>query len=396
MSLSPAGLLTFGPPPARPQPPVMRTPRSVDIDITARCNARCLYCYHFDAPGGDAADLPTAEWLRFFSELGRLGVMDVTLAGGEPFIREDLKELIDGIVTNRMRFSILSNGALLTDDMAAYLAATGRCNGVQISVDGSRAEVHDAARGAGSFEGAMRALDILRRHDLPAQVRVTVHHFNVDDLETTAELLLDELGLPAFGTNSAGYLGSCRLHADDLMLTTAERQQAMETLVALERRYPRRIEAAAGPLTDAQMWARMEEARLTSAAAFPNGGRLTACGCPSSRLAVRADGVIVVCNLLPTLELGRINRDDLQEIWLRHPVLRRHRDRHGVSLRGFELCAGCPYTDFCTGNCPATALTLTGEIDAPNPESCLRTYLRDGGKLVAIPSAVAAADQPDA
>ena len=47
--------------------------------------------------------------------------MEVTLAGGEPFIREDLKEIIGGIVRNRMRFAILSNGTLITDEMAAFL-----------------------------------------------------------------------------------------------------------------------------------------------------------------------------------------------------------------------------------------------------------------------------------
>ena len=277
---------------------VMRTPRSVDIDITARCNARCLYCYHFDAPGGDAADLPTSEWLTFFDELGRLGVMDVTLAGGEPFMREDLPELIDRIDANRMRFTILSSGALLTDDLAAHLAGTGRCNGVQISVDGSRAEVHDAARGTGSFAGAVRALHILQRHAIPSPVRVTVQHFNVDDLEATAAFLLEDLGLPRISTNAAGYLGSCRRNADGLMLSPAERLRAMETLLVLERRYPGRVQASAGPLADAHRWRRMEAARREGAPAFPDGGRLAACGCPLSKLAVRADGVIVVCTML--------------------------------------------------------------------------------------------------
>jgi MoaA/NifB/PqqE/SkfB family radical SAM enzyme len=69
---------------------VMRTPRSLDIEITARCNLRCRYCYFFNNPAVEYRDLPTDEWLRFFDELGSLGVMNVTLAGGEPFIREDL------------------------------------------------------------------------------------------------------------------------------------------------------------------------------------------------------------------------------------------------------------------------------------------------------------------
>lgn len=64
---------------------IIRTPRSVDIDITNRCNLRCRYCYHFSSAGDVDMDLPKAEWLSFFKELNQCAVMNVNLAGGEPF-----------------------------------------------------------------------------------------------------------------------------------------------------------------------------------------------------------------------------------------------------------------------------------------------------------------------
>src|SRR3989339_616091 len=112
---------------------VMRTPRSLTIEITARCNLRCRYFYFFNNPVVEYRDLPADEWLKFFDELGSLGVMEVILAGGEPFIREDLRLLIDGIVRNRMRFAFLSNGGLISDETATFLAGTGRCDYVQES-----------------------------------------------------------------------------------------------------------------------------------------------------------------------------------------------------------------------------------------------------------------------
>jgi SynChlorMet cassette radical SAM/SPASM protein ScmE len=356
--------------------------RAVEIAVTARCNARCLYCYHFDNPNVRYEDLPTAEWLAFFAELGRLGVQDVTLAGGEPLMREDIVELVDGVVAAGLRFTVLSNGALLTDELAAHLAGTGRCDGVQISVDGSRAEVHDAARGEGSFEGAVRALRILKRHEIRPSARVTVHRHNVDDLEATAVLLLDELGLPAIGTNAAGPMGSCALNEDGLRLTVAERERAMRTLVGLAARYPGRVQAAAGPLADARMWARMEAARREEAPPFDGGGRLTGCGCAWSKLAALADGSIVVCPMLPHLVLGRVGYDDVAELWCSHPVLQRHRGRRERPLAAFAHCESCTYQAYCTGNCPGPAFTLTGQVDAPAPDACLRDYLAAGGRMV--------------
>ena len=200
---------------------VMRTPRTVDIEITARCNLRCRYCYFFQNPDVEYRDLPTDEWLAFFDELGSLGVMDVTLAGGEPFLRDDLPALLEGVVRNRMRFSLLSNGSLIDDKIAAFLAGTRRCDHVQVSVDGSRAEIHDACRGDGSFDGAIRGIRTLQRHRVNVAVRLTIHRHNVHDLENIARLLLEDLGLPSFSTNAAGYLGACRLNAEDVLLNCA-------------------------------------------------------------------------------------------------------------------------------------------------------------------------------
>jgi len=120
-----------------PAPRVMRTPRHLDLELSARCNLRCRYCYYFDNPAVPYEDLPTGEWLQFFRELGSLGVMDVTLAGGEPFIRPDLPELLEGLVSSGLRFSLLSNGPLIDDEIARVIAASGRCDYVQVSLDGS-------------------------------------------------------------------------------------------------------------------------------------------------------------------------------------------------------------------------------------------------------------------
>jgi SynChlorMet cassette radical SAM/SPASM protein ScmE len=289
--------------------------------------------------------------------------------------------LIEGIVCNRMRFNILSNGTLINDSIAALLADTDRCDSVQISIDGSGPETHDVCRGKGSFERALKGIKALQRHNVPVAVRVTIHHHNVHDLEAVAHLLLDDLGLPAFSTNSAGYLGSCRGNAGDIMLTTQDRQEAMEILLVLAQKYNGRISAQAGPLAEGAMWCKMEQARERGTPAFPNGGALTACGCHNSKINIRADGIITPCCMLPHMELGRINRNSLTAIWQHHPDLNGLRRRYTIPLSAFEFCDGCPYITYCTGNCPGLAYTLIGDVNHPSPDACLRRFLKDGGKV---------------
>jgi radical SAM protein with 4Fe4S-binding SPASM domain len=100
-----------------------------------------------------------------------------------------------------------------------------------------------------------------------------------------------------------------------------------------------------------------------------------------TRLGVRADGVMVPCILISSIELGRVNQDDLQEVWQKHPELNKLRERRRIPLNAFEFCRGCEYTNYCSGGCPATAYEIEGDQNHPSPDACLRRFLAQGGKL---------------
>ncbi|NIM89672.1 MAG: SynChlorMet cassette radical SAM/SPASM protein ScmE [Candidatus Aminicenantes bacterium] len=359
----------------------MSTPKSIELAITNRCNLRCKYCSHFTSAGDVNRDVPKEEWLQFFEELNRCAVMNVTIEGGEPFCREDLKKLIRGIIRNRMRFNILSNGTLITDEMAAFLASTGRCDGVQVSIDGSMPATHDIFRGKGNFLRAIQGIKTLQKHNIPVSVRVTIHKQNVNDLEAVARLLLEDIRLPGFSTNSASFMGLCRQNVDDVQLTVDDRMQAMKSLMNLNRKYKGRISAAAGPLAEARNWLEMEQALQEGKKSLPGRGYLISCGGVMNKLAVRADGVIVPCIQMSHLELGRIIKDSLREIWQNHPELTRLRKRLNIPLSNFEFCQDCKYINYCGGNCPALAYTILGKENHPSPDACLRKFLDDGGRL---------------
>jgi SynChlorMet cassette radical SAM/SPASM protein ScmE len=308
-------------------------------------------------------------------------VMNVTLSGGEPFYRKDLREIIASIVENRMRFAILSNGTLIEPEMASFLASTGRCNHVQVSIDGATAAVHDSFRGKGNFVRALDGIRTLQRFHVPVAVRVTIHRKNVHELDAVARLLLEEIGLRSFSTNAASYMGLSRENAEQTQLTVEERSEAMETLVDLAEKYPNRITATAGPLADARTWVEMKEASLEGKPRMPDRGFLTGCGGPFQNIAVQADGTYVPCSQLGHIALGKINRDDLCDIWLNHPALWEFRNRRLIPLSSIAFCKECPYIDYCTGNCPALAYNLTGEVNQPSPDACLRLFEQQGGRL---------------
>ena len=356
-------------------PKVLSAPNKVDIAITGRCNLSCRYCFYADEMVA-LDDLPTERWLAFFEELGGLAVQRVTLTGGEVFTRPDLFELIDSVIANRMRYSLLSNGTLITErviDEFGIGRRRLRLDSIQVSIDGSRAEIHNRSR-PNSFDRALRGLRLLVAADFPVTVRVTINRHNVDDLEEIARLLLEDVGLPSFSTNEASPCGIMEREGASVMLTPAQREQAMETLTALAARYDGRINAQAGPLALARQFRLVEEQMAKGRTEIPGRGTLSACGGPFDKIDVLHDGTIVPCTWLDTLHLGTIGEDDLQEIWLHHPLLHQMRRRHTIPLETLETCRGCPYQGFCTGGCPGVTMFLTGELNARNPMDCYRVH----------------------
>jgi SynChlorMet cassette radical SAM/SPASM protein ScmE len=352
---------------------IMSSPKHVDIAITGKCNLACQYCFYADEMAA-RTNLPTERWLSFFDELGRLGVMTVCLTGGEVFTRPDLFELIDGIIANRMRYSLLSNGTMITEETLKQFEIgkrRQRLNSIQISVDGSSAEVHDLSRPK-SFGRALRGLKLLKEAGYPVTVRVTVNRHNVDDLENVARLLLDEVGLSSFSTNEAYACGATDRTEGNIILTPAQRKQAGEVLARLSNQYDQRIDALAGPLVLAQELKTMDEMLASGQTSWSGRGTLSACGGVFSKLGVMHDGTIVPCNILSTLTLGTIGIESLQDVWLNHPTMIAMRQRYEIPLSSLETCKDCVYQGFCTGGCPAGALYANGDLDTRNPMSCYR------------------------
>jgi SynChlorMet cassette radical SAM/SPASM protein ScmE len=360
---------------------LMNTPKKIDLDITSRCNLRCSYCYYFSSDGDTGVDLPLEQWLQFFEECNRCAVTEVCLCGGEPLIREDFKEFVEGVVKNRMRFSVLSNGTLINDDIVEFLKSTKRCNSFQVSIDGPGPESHDACRGKGSFEKALRGLRILMNHKMPATVRVTIHKHNVRQLDEIAKLLLEDVGLPSFSTNSASHAGLCRQNEADVQLGVEDYSYAMEKLLELNKKYSNRIGAQAGPLASVKHWLEIEDAIKNGVESLPNCGYLRSCGGVFANLAVRSDGTLVPCSQINHTELGKINEVDLKDIWQNHPELKSLRARRDMTLDVFDYCKECKFIPYCRGGCPAMAYNLAGNENVPSPDACYKRFLEMGGKL---------------
>jgi len=366
----------------RNYPHINDAPDTLDISLTGKCNLHCDYCFYANEMNV-RPDLSTKEWFEFFNELGGLAVRELILSGGELFVRRDLWEIIDHIIDNRMRYSILSNGTLITEETIENFnigKRRKRLNSIQVSIDGSCPEIHDKSRGAGSFDKAIRGLRLLKEGGFPVTSRVTINRYNVDDLENVTKLLLEDIGLNSFGTNDAIPMGSGCDNRSSIVLLPDQKVKAMKVLRELEIKYKGRIHASAGPQAKWKSYGEMEHAKATGEKSKRwKMGYLTACGCMFNKLSVHHDGIISPCNMLPGLEMGRINKDSIKSIWQNHKILTDLKERRSIPMSDLEECKGCDWTEFCNGSCPGLPYTTRGDFNLPNMHDCYRRFLNETG-----------------
>jgi SynChlorMet cassette radical SAM/SPASM protein ScmE len=363
---------------------LLNRPKEIEIAITNRCNLTCKYCSNYRSPAYNHPEFTLQIFEKFMHYLMTNRIKKVVLTGGEPFIREDIFGIISVLHKYSIRFSILTNGTLITENISQFIASTNLCDKVQISIDGADAETHDSFCGKGSFDAAINGLQFLIKNSINVRARITIHKKNVYKIREIVSFVLNDLKIKSLSTNSASFLGKCKRNSRNIQLSVPERQFAMMALVDLTKQYPNRVLAASGPLADAIIWTQMEKARSSGKKGFKNCGQLSGCGCTYYYLSVRADGTIVPCLHLSHIELGNIERDELLTVWQSHPNLKSLRERVNIPLTEIKFCEGCGYLPFCTGNCPAIPYNMFGDLNHPNPHDCLRNFFIDGGSVQAL------------
>ncbi len=81
------------------------------INITDRCCFRCIMCNQWE--NRDKNELTLDEWREIFQQFKENGIKEVAISGGEPFLREDIMEIIAYLKMLGFKVSIITNGYLL-------------------------------------------------------------------------------------------------------------------------------------------------------------------------------------------------------------------------------------------------------------------------------------------
>jgi AdoMet-dependent heme synthase len=313
--------------------------------VTERCNLKCRHCYQNEVPpemtcsmicdGISNVYAAIEGWIKEYN----IDISPVIhFTGGEPLLRKDIFQITRHAQKLGLSVSFMSNGTLITDEIAGKLKENG-ISDIQVSLDGLE-EVHDSIRGIGSFQRAVRGIEILIKNGVDTNINLTLSRINSHQLPGVIKLA-EDIGIDVVSFSRLVPCGNGSALMND-MLTLQEIRDIYQQFLSYRNKSVEIISrdplatvvAYKGEIPDAD---------------FPVGG----CAAGVFGITVTSDGSVMPCRRMD-LVIGNIAEQSFRELWAESDVLwsLRNRDEYKGN------CGKCLYWAICRG-CRAVALAVS-------------------------------------
>jgi radical SAM protein with 4Fe4S-binding SPASM domain len=329
----------------------LNIPLSVQLDLTYRCNERCVHCY---LDHDDHGEMTTSEIKHLLDEMADAGVFILTLSGGEIFLRKDFFDLLEHARCLMFCVKLKTNAVLIRENEAARLRDLG-VESVQISIYSHRPEVHDAITLIpGSLKRSVNAIRFLKSQGLKVIIANVLMTQNRQDYPGVRALAA-ELGV------------ECTL--DPTITPMMDGNRSVLDL-AVDQGTLRQV------FRDADLVGDVDE--FCAIPAKPGESELDSAPCSAGHTAcyVSPYGDVFPCVQFP-LPTGNVRQQRFVDIW-------RHSDQmnevRSIRLKDLTTCTSCTHVGTCT-RCPGLAY-MEGNMRGPSTQDCEKSFARTG-----VPSA---------
>ncbi len=318
--------------------------------ITEACNLKCRHCYQDEAQSKinpmsnlyQTVDIMSSA-LETWKKKGRLSI-----TGGEPFLYPDEVILLLSYIEANKNFaavSILTNGTLVSEDLALELSKFNKIREIQVSIDGHNSATHDGIRGNGAFERSLNGIELLRKQNVNVAIMFTLNKLNANQVSPILDLA-NNIGVQYLTIERYTPMG--KSDKDALTLNPTELEKAYRS--AYEKWLQLKQEGSKLKLrTSRPLWHLINDSL---------GGF---CPVGYSCLTIMPDGTVYPCRRLP-IDLGNLYTDGIYKIWYTSPVLWSIRRKNRMESE----CGHCDDLSQC-GGCRAAAYAINGDYLGKDP-----------------------------
>jgi AdoMet-dependent heme synthase len=326
-------------------------PLSVHLDITYRCNERCVHCY---LDHDDHGEMTTAEIADLLTQLADAGVFFLTLSGGEVLMRRDFFAIVEHARRLLFNVKVKTNGVMIREAEAKRLRELG-VEQIQISVYSHRAEVHDAiTKVPGSLKRTIEAIRFLKARGLKVVIANVLMGQNFGD-NAGVMALARELGVPYTLDPTI----TPKMDGDTSILNLRVGGSGLQQIFH-ERAVVGDVEEFCAPPPP------------------PGDDIMDGYPCSAGHTAcyISPYGDVFPCVQFP-LPCGNVRKAKFLDIWRDSRQLTEVRS---IRARDLHVCSSCAHVGTCT-RCPGLAY-MEGNMRGPSTADCEKSFQRTG-----VPSA---------
>jgi AdoMet-dependent heme synthase len=326
-------------------------PLALHLDITYRCNERCIHCY---LDHDDHGELTTAEIKDVLDQAAAAGTFFLTLSGGEVLMRRDFFEILEHARHLMFNVRIKTNGVMIGAREARKMREFG-VEHIQISVYSHRPEVHDAiTKLPGSLIRTIAAIRFIQSQGLKVTIANVLMRGNSSD-HAGVQALARELG----ATYTLDPTITPKIDGDTSILALRIPGSQLNAVF--------HTEALVGNVED--FCAPPPPAGEDVMEGYP-------CSAGHTAAYISPYGDVTPCVQFP-LPSGNIRRQRFLDIWRNSPELN---DVRSIRAKDLPVCSTCSHVGTCT-RCPGLAY-MEGSMRGPSTADCEKSFQRTG-----IPSA---------
>ncbi|MCJ7595683.1 MAG: radical SAM protein [Desulfobacterales bacterium] len=327
-----------------------RIPVHGSLELTFRCNLRCVHCYcNLSAGDRDALtnELTTEEVYHILDQIAEAGCLWLLITGGEPLLRKDFLEIYGYAKKRGFLITLFTNGTSITRRIADHLAEW-RPHLVEISLYGATKETYESiTRVPGSFDRCNRGIDLLLERELPLGLKTMAMTLNHGEISLIKEYA-DNLGVrfrfdPALNPRLDGAKTPCHYRLSP------------EEVVALDRMDEKR----------AGEWRAFCERAIRPY----HSDDLFLCGAGVSTFHIDPYGKMSACEMIRSQSFD-LRKGSFEKGW--HESLPRFL---AVKAEGPYPCGRCELMPLC-GQCPGWSHLEHGDLETSVAYLCRIAHLR--------------------
>lgn len=311
----------------------MKTDYNIAWEVAEDCNHNCFYCYNFwrnDNATPCNNKNQEIDFKKIVDKLISLHPVSVSITGGEPLVVfKYIKEHIARLTENSIFIRLLTNGSLITDEIASFLAQ--HHIQVMVSFPTSNSEQFLTITKKNSYESVLRGLDILKKYNVDVLINIVVCTINLNSMEKTADFLIDRYGYQTIYFSRATKPQNASATLQEKILNNTELQDFFNICLKIKKRRKINIKTCGG----------YAFCSIKNKKAFP----IFAKGCGGGRgsFVISNDGNLRVCGKDMQI-FGNIFESDVDTI---------------MKKAGFWIdeasipkeCIQCQYRHLCRGGC---------------------------------------------